>query len=151
VGGRRVGRGCSTSSLAAIPIAEGGRGLGGKDLFAEISLEPSQVIRMLDTVRCGGNNRYGLAFPHHLDLHTRFNPFQHAEEIQTDFRDCRCFPGLTPPSSFPLSKSCITAQFLLECRLFKQAHEATCLEHCAQSYTARITLPLVRCRGGQRR
>ena len=46
---------------------------------------------MFHGARRGGNYRYGFAFPHHLNLLTRLNPFQHIEEVQTGFRDCRCF------------------------------------------------------------
>ena len=41
-----------------------------------------------------GNYGYGFALPHDLNLFARFIPFQHVEEIQTYFRDCRCFHTL---------------------------------------------------------
>jgi hypothetical protein len=41
-----------------------------------------------------GNYRDGFAFPYHLNLLTRLNPFQHLGKVQADFRNCRCFQTL---------------------------------------------------------
>ena len=49
---------------------------------------------MFHGVGWGRNHRYSFALLYHLNLLTRLNPFQHFGEVQTNFRDCRCFHTL---------------------------------------------------------